>query len=85
MEFNSQLHQELTEQHYQNLIALGYIFMESQGYLEMEEVIGTTAFLFKPLRIRPQGTVEIFETTDVFIEKLVKGLDSMLIFIERNY
>jgi hypothetical protein len=85
MEFNPQLHQELTEHHYQNLIALGYNYMECLGYLEMEESIGTSIVLFRPLRLKPHGGEGIYDASDPFIEKLVKGLDSILIFIEKDY
>ena len=84
MLYSPQEHTELTPQHYTNLIATGYRYMEFLGYLDSEEAVGMMFLLFKPLRLKPEG-LELLEIDAPMIRNMVHNNPGAAIFIEKDY
>ena len=77
-------HAELTPQHYENLMATGYRYMEFMGYLEVEDPVGLILVLYKPIRLKTDGQ-DLLSIDAPVIKNLVYNNPSMAIFIEKNY
>ncbi|HRO43206.1 MAG TPA: hypothetical protein PL009_10255 [Flavipsychrobacter sp.] len=77
-------HVELTPQHYENLVATGYKYMEFIEYLETPEAVGMLLVLYKPIRLKTDGQ-ELIEIDDPMILNLVYSNSSIAIFIQKDY
>lgn len=61
MQYSADQYVELTPQHYVNLIATGFRYMEFLGYLEAEEQVGMILALYRPVRLKGEGQDFIFD------------------------
>jgi|GEM_PF-3195320 len=84
MQYSADQHVELTPQHYVNLIATGFRYMEFLGYLEAEEQVGMILALYRPVRLKGEGQ-DFISIEDPLVKNLVYTNESIAIFIERNY
>jgi hypothetical protein len=84
MRYSEHEHTELTPQHYENLVATGYKFMEFLCYLETEQETGMILTLYKPLRLELSGQ-NVLPIDDPMIRNLMYANPSIAIFIERDY
>lgn len=84
MQYSADQYVELTPQHYVNLIATGFRYMEFLGYLEAEEQVGMILALYRPVRLKGEGQ-DFISIEDPLVKNLVYTNESIAIFIERNY